>query len=724
MGIGRATDYLRNIVEDTSPQLGANLDGQAFDISTTGTIVGINITSGADPGHTHTGASLSGIDISDDTNLAVTSPIVLTDDTLSLDQSAVDHGSIGGLGDDDHTHYLLADGTRDLSGNWTIATNNITLTNGTITAEQLTSTDDITMQGHLFTMGDDSAVTDSVMSFKSSGNDGSITFDQSDNEFDFGVANLKTTGTITIDSGNNGLILGTSEEAFIFYDIDSNSLVIQANFLTASDDIIFACDKFTHEDGTFDLDSDNLTTTGTVTAEQLTSTDDALITNILSFLAGDGTIQHDGDSLNIVANAVTPGDSLNITANDIDITLNTGQLFLIRETHSPIVRLLTTKSDGSWITDGADFGKLEFFSSDSSGPGAGIRASILVTPQTNSGSTTKMIFSVADAATNENPVMVIFDKGVSIGSIAIPFNSLQINHEGGDRDNGIMVVKDAATSSGDLLGGLGFDSTDGAVPSTILEASAFIAAYASENHSAQDKGGELAFGTTITNENDDTLSHEWLRLRNEGTLSLITDSQKLTFGAAQDVYVEFDGEDMIIASANVTANDELHINDFDAMVLKTTTKLNFLDPAIGIYSPADTFLDLFADGAVRIGDSSGGAPTNYANFNSTGNLSFVGSAGITGLKIGTTNKTTGYTATLTDDFISADASGGAFTITLPAVATATGKVYYIKKIDATGNPITIDGNGAETIDGAATAIINAQYESITLICNGSTWYIN
>ena len=102
----------------------------------------------------------------------------------------------------------------------------------------------------------------------------------------------------------------------------------------------------------------------------------------------------------------------------------------------------------------------------------------------------------------------------------------------------------------------------------------------------------------------------------------------------------------------------------------------------------------------------------------------MGSAGITGLKIGTTNKTTGYTATLTDDFISADASGGAFTITLPAVATATGKVYYIKKIDATGNPITIDGNGAETIDGAATAIINAQYESITLICNGSTWYIN
>ena len=54
-------------------------------ITTSGNITGGNVTSGSDPGHTHTGASLSSIDISDDTNLAVTSPIVLTDDTVSFD---------------------------------------------------------------------------------------------------------------------------------------------------------------------------------------------------------------------------------------------------------------------------------------------------------------------------------------------------------------------------------------------------------------------------------------------------------------------------------------------------------------------------------------------------------------------------------------------------------------------------------------------------------------
>ena len=50
----------------------------------------------------------------------------------------------------------------------------------------------------------------------------------------------------------------------------------------------------------------------------------------------------------------------------------------------------------------------------------------------------------------------------------------------------------------------------------------------------------------------------------------------------------------------------------------TDKKLQFRDAAIGIYSQADTFLDLFADGAVRIGDSSAGAPTNYLEILSSG----------------------------------------------------------------------------------------------------------
>lgn len=58
-------------------------------------------------------------------------------------------------------------------------------------------------------------------------------------------------------------------------------------------------------------------------------------------------------------------------------------------------------------------------------------------------------------------------------------------------------------------------------------------------------------------------------------------------------------------------------------------KIEFFDSAVGIYSQANTFLDIFADGALRIGDSSSGAPTNYSNFSATGTLTFAGSARLT-----------------------------------------------------------------------------------------------
>ena len=47
-------------------------------------------------------------------------------DASLLDQSDIDHGSISGLGDDDHTQYLRTDGTRALSGNQSLGGNKIT----------------------------------------------------------------------------------------------------------------------------------------------------------------------------------------------------------------------------------------------------------------------------------------------------------------------------------------------------------------------------------------------------------------------------------------------------------------------------------------------------------------------------------------------------------------------------------------------------------------------
>ena len=95
---------------------------------------------------------------------------------------------------------------------------------------------------------------------------------------------------------------------------------------------------------------------------------------------------------------------------------------------------------------------------------------------------------------------------VGIG-LSFPMNKLQINHTGADGDDGMMIVRDdATTADGEILGGIGFDSDDGNTPSSITEASAFIASYATEDHTGTDKGGNLKFGVSLIDEDDDTTS--------------------------------------------------------------------------------------------------------------------------------------------------------------------------------------------------------------------------
>ena len=71
----------------------------------------------------------------------------------------------------------------------------------------------------------------------------------------------------------------------------------------------------------------------------------------------------------------------------------------------------------------------------------------------------------------------------------------------------------------------------------------------------------------------------------------------------------------------------------------------------------------------------------------------------------------------------ADAAGGAVTVTLPAASTVTGQTFHVKKIDATANAVTLDGNGAETIDGASTKATTTQWASYSVQSNGTGWFI-
>lgn len=91
----------------------------------------------------------------------------------------------------------------------------------------------------------------------------------------------------------------------------------------------------------------------------------------------------------------------------------------------------------------------------------------------------------------------------------------------------------------------------------------------------------------------------------------------------------------------------------------------------------------------------------------------------------TSAKTGDHTVVAADDGVLflADSSGGAFTFTLLAAATAAaGFRIGVKKTDASVNKVTIDGSGSETIDGATTVDITAQYGVITIVCDGTSWH--
>lgn len=97
--------------------------------------------------------------------------------------------------------------------------------------------------------------------------------------------------------------------------------------------------------------------------------------------------------------------------------------------------------------------------------------------------------------------------------------------------------------------------------------------------------------------------------------------------------------------------------------------------------------------------------------------------GVQQLRTSFRTETTTYTATIHDEVILADATVGGFTITLPTAASAKGKVLLIKATSVAGGNVTIDGDGAETIDGAATLVISTTNRCVQIASTGTNWQL-
>ncbi|MGB1214618.1 MAG: hypothetical protein ACPG4X_14735 [Pikeienuella sp.] len=175
------------------------------------------------------------------------------------------------------------------------------------------------------------------------------------------------------------------------------------------------------------------------------------------------------------------------------------------------------------------------------------------------------------------------------------------------------------------------------------------------------------------------------------------------------------------------------VND-DALSVAAGWKLNFY--TTGTTTNKDTFSDsglttansnpVVADSAGRFGDiflESGDYRVVLTDADDVEKWTADPVEGATASSGAIDPKTANYTVEIGDDtkVITVDASGGAVTVTLPTLAASgNGFQVTVKKTDNSSNTVTVDGNAAETIDGASTYVLSDQYDSAIIRGDGST----
>lgn len=89
-------------------------------------------------------------------------------------------------------------------------------------------------------------------------------------------------------------------------------------------------------------------------------------------------------------------------------------------------------------------------------------------------------------------------------------------------------------------------------------------------------------------------------------------------------------------------------------------------------------------------------------------------------------KATTYTATISDEIILVDGSGGAWTLSLPTAVGIKGKKFKIIRTDNTiANAVSVDPSGAQTIGGiSANFGIYTQDEMLEIVSDNSNWQIS
>jgi hypothetical protein len=84
---------------------------------------------------------------------------------------------------------------------------------------------------------------------------------------------------------------------------------------------------------------------------------------------------------------------------------------------------------------------------------------------------------------------------------------------------------------------------------------------------------------------------------------------------------------------------------------------------------------------------------------------------------------TGRALTADDRIVAATGGAGGITLILPQAATLPYKVFTVVKVDAGAGAVTLDAYGTEHINGVETYVLAAQWDRVTVWCDGTQWIV-
>lgn len=202
-----------------------------------------------------------------------------------------------------------------------------------------------------------------------------------------------------------------------------------------------------------------------------------------------------------------------------------------------------------------------------------------------------------------------------------------------------------------------------------------------------------------------------------GNRTITASNNNLTFSDLNTLKTSFDLFVQARADGGVPYSTLIDAGGFGRWQLGYT-------PTAGVYSKGSAIM-IDTNNNVGLGTFLPSSAPLYA----TGNSAYAnGFQSQSGNFYRVDNVTSDQTIGLTQNYFNIDATSGNITITLPAASTAFGGVigidYIFKRIDNSGNSVTIQRAGSDTIDGATSFTLTTQWESKNLRATStSTWNI-